>query len=223
MLPGMFVIFSVTLVVWTLAFLYFRNFLRRRTGSRRILEEFQEEVDKIIAEIDSATDRGLTLMDDRIASLKNLLEETDRRISVYKKESERKTMHEHAYAELGKKVFVKSEDKISSIFDSENVSGFSESTRNREKQETSFFDTSVYQSSEKSESDAQLHSDAQLSNEVPRFIRSSIRVEAKTPFAEQVMQLSQAGFSNELIAKKLGAAIAEVELVMNLAERKLNP
>jgi DNA-directed RNA polymerase specialized sigma24 family protein len=194
MLPGMLVIIVVTLVVWTLSFLYFRNYLRRRTGSRRILEEFQEEVDKLIAEINNATDQGLTLMEDRINSLKTLLEETDKRISVYKKETEKRTMHDRSYAELGRRTIVKNDTP--SLFPPEDIS-----------------DSNVPPPEEKN---------VPLSNEVPRFVRSSIRVEPKTPFAEQVLHLANAGFSAELIAKNLGTSIAEVELAINLAERNMS-
>ncbi len=196
------VIIAVTLVCWTLAFLYFRNYLRRRTGSRRILEEFQEEVDKLIAEINSATDRGLTLMEDRISSLKTLLEETDRRITVYKKETERRTMHDHAYAELGRKTLVKTDAVISSqpeIVPKEQNASVAES--------------------DNPQSLKNAESNPGLSNEGPRFIRSSIRVEPKPPFRDQVLHLANAGFSKELIANHLGIAVAEVELAMALTER----
>jgi hypothetical protein len=195
MLPGMLVIIAVTLVVWTLFFLYFRNYLRRRTGSRRILEEFQEEVEKLIAEINAATDRDLTLIEDRIGSLKNILADADKRISVYKKESEKRTMHDRSYAELGKKTIIKND--APSLFAAEEIPSVSKPIEHTE-------------------------TNAVLSSEGPRFVRSSIRVEPKTPFAEQVLQLVNNGFSKELIAKHLGASISEVELAINLAEKNIS-
>jgi hypothetical protein len=213
MLPGTLVIFAVTLIVWTLGFLYFRNYLRRRTGSKRILEEFQEEVDKLIAEINNATDQGLTLMEDRITSLKSLLEETDRRISVYKRDTETRTMHDRAYAELGKKTVVKTGNPAPSLFDQEEMP-LPQPESIPEKVDAVPAEISGFQSTKNAENNAP------LSNEGPRFIRSSIRVEAKTPFTEQVLHLANAGFANELIAKNLGTSIAEVELVIALAERQ---
>lgn len=215
MLPGTLVIIAVTLVVWTLAFLYFRNFLRRRTGSRRILEEFQEEVDKLIAEINSAADSGLTLMEDRITHLKTLLEETDRRISAYKKEMERRAMHEHAYAELGRKTVVKSKPDLPSLFDINTESAASQRT---EKSESHALPDRHDLPRDAHYDNAEL-GDTRLSNEGPRFIRSSIRVETKVPFSEQVLHLANAGFTAELIAHRLGAAVAEVELAIALAKK----
>ncbi len=201
MLPRILVIIGVTLIVWTLAFLYFRNYLRRRTGSKRILEEFQEEVDMLVAEINSATDRGLTLMEDRISSLKVLLEETDKRITVYQREIDRKKMHDHAYAEMGKRAVIKNDAPPVSIISEKNPS-FSE-----------------LKSAVRQESSSPAENIPPLSNEGPRFIRSSIRVEPKQAFAEQVIHLANAGFSVELIAKHLGTSIAEVELAAALPNK----
>jgi hypothetical protein len=60
-----------------------------------------------------------------------------------------------------------------------------------------------------------------LSPSRPRFIRSSIQVEPKeAPFAEKVIDLYRGGFSPEIIAGKLGSTIAEVDLVIALAEQR---
>jgi hypothetical protein len=145
-------------------------------------------------------------MEDRISHLKTLLEETDRRISVYKKESERRTMHDLSYAELGKKTVIKSE-AVPPLLASENPVPLAMPLAKAA--ETSFPE----QVPENTENNLP------LSNDMPRFIRSSIRVEAQVPFAEQVLHLARAGFSTELIAKHLGVSSAEVELAMALAER----
>lgn len=217
----MIIIFAVTLVVWTLSFLYFRNYLRRRTGSRRILEEFQEEVEKLIAEINASTDRGLTLMEDRISSLKTLLEETDRRISVYKRETEKRTINDRAYAEMGKKTLIKNDFSHLPPIIPDNRPMIAEQEIVTRGESSIAAETVLSQSTESvlpaQESSVEHHSE--LSGEVPRFIRSSIRVESKPPFAEQVLHLANAGFSNNLIAKHLGKSVAEVELAMALAER----
>ncbi len=216
MLPGILIIVVVTLIIWSLGFLYIRNYLNRRTGSRRILAEFQEEVDKLIAEINSATDRGLTLMEDRISSLKTLLEETDKRIVTYKREMERRRMHEDAYAELGKKTVVKTDDSIPPLNISRDPPAVPEPEKIPESQDLPAEETLTSRPAE--------NSTRALSNEGPRFVRSSIRVEPKAPpFADQVIHLANAGFSKELIANHLGTTVAEVDLVIALAERNRDP
>jgi hypothetical protein len=77
-------------------------YLRRRTGQERILAEFREEVYKFTAVIDAAADRNSLLVEDRIKSLKALLEEVDKRMGLYTRELDRRRVQEKAYAELGK-------------------------------------------------------------------------------------------------------------------------
>ncbi|MDR1466422.1 MAG: hypothetical protein LBI40_02230 [Treponema sp.] len=77
--------------------------MEKRTGQDRILTEFHEEVSKLIAEIDAATDRDAILIEDRIKSLKTLLEDVDKRIILHGEEMTRRQNHTQAYAELGRK------------------------------------------------------------------------------------------------------------------------
>jgi hypothetical protein len=86
-----------------LFFLYCRAYLKRRTGQERIMAEFREEVRQLVAEIDAATDRDATLIEDRIKSLKALLEDVDKRIGLHAQELSRRRASEEAYAELGRK------------------------------------------------------------------------------------------------------------------------
>jgi hypothetical protein len=77
-------------------------YLRRRTGQERILAEFREEVYKFTAVIDATADKNSLLVEDRIKSLKALLEEVDKRMGLYTRELDRRRVQEKAYAELGK-------------------------------------------------------------------------------------------------------------------------
>jgi hypothetical protein len=83
-------------------FVYCRSYLKRRTGQERILAEFRDEVNGILAEIDEKTDRDALLVEERIKRLKAVLEDTDKRIALYVRELDRRGREERAYAELGK-------------------------------------------------------------------------------------------------------------------------
>ncbi|MDR0411290.1 MAG: hypothetical protein LBH75_04875 [Treponema sp.] len=97
------IISIITLGLCLLFFISCRAWLEKRTGQDRILTEFREEVSKLIAEIDAATDRDAILIEDRIKSLKTLLEDVDKRIILYGQEMSRRQDHARTYAELGKK------------------------------------------------------------------------------------------------------------------------
>jgi hypothetical protein len=94
---------SVSLILWGFSFIFFRAYLRRRTGPERLLAEYREEVDKLTADIDAITDRDAGLIADRVKTLRELLENVDRRIAVYTREVNREKKQEAAYTGLGLK------------------------------------------------------------------------------------------------------------------------
>lgn len=83
-------------------FIWCRSYLKRRTGEERILADFRDEVNEILAEIDEKTDRDSLLVEERIARLKKILDDTDKRIALYVRELENRGKQEQTYAELGK-------------------------------------------------------------------------------------------------------------------------
>jgi hypothetical protein len=97
------VIFSgASLVLCGFFFIYFRHYLKKRTGREDILSDYQAEVAKLTADINAATDRDLTLVEARMDALRELLETADRRIAVLVRELERKKDSGVIYNNLGK-------------------------------------------------------------------------------------------------------------------------
>jgi hypothetical protein len=92
-------IFSgASLVLCAFFFVYFHIYIRRRTGRENILAGYREEVDRLIAEIDRATDRDARLVEERIAELRKVLEDADRRIALL----DRRRASTELYTALGK-------------------------------------------------------------------------------------------------------------------------
>jgi hypothetical protein len=83
-------------------FTYLRWYIKHRTSENEILAEYRNEAYKLIAEINSVTDRDFMLVEDRIKKLKTILEETDKRVSVYARELERSRSGEALYRNLGR-------------------------------------------------------------------------------------------------------------------------
>jgi hypothetical protein len=93
---------AASLVFCCFFFFYFRSFIKKRTAAEELLAEYRTEVYRLIAEIDAATDRDALLVEERITALKKLLEDTDRRISVYVRELDRSRSGEALYTSLGR-------------------------------------------------------------------------------------------------------------------------
>ncbi|MDR3167731.1 MAG: hypothetical protein LBT93_07290 [Treponema sp.] len=174
-------------------------YLRRRTGQERILAEFREEVYKLVAVIDAATDKDALLVEDRIKSLRALLEEADKRMGVYTREMDRRRAQEKAYAELGKTHITP--------FPRENSSGGKGA---EDKKEPGLQKTEPMEPPGAGEGEPAPG---------PRFVQASRKIEPKPPpIAEQVTKLARAGFSPNIIAARLGITISEVELILAISK-----
>ncbi|MDR2101683.1 MAG: hypothetical protein LBP43_03855 [Treponema sp.] len=172
-------------------------YLRRRTGQERILAEFREEVYKLVAVIDAATDKDALLVEERIKSLKALLEETDKRMAGYSREMDRRRAQEKAYAELGKAHIIP--------LPRENSAGVKGAENKSE---------AGPPKTGKGEPAA-----AGEAAPGPLFIQAARKIEPKPPpLAEQVTKLAREGFSANVIAARLGVSISEVELVLAISE-----
>jgi hypothetical protein len=200
-----------SLALCAFSFIFFLAYLRRRTGAERILADFREEVDKLIAEIDGATDRDAALVEERIKTLRGLLDDADRRISVYVRELERRRAQEKAYADLGKSPIRYTEaaqaSAVSAGLPAEGplftVSSESPPLSGRGQEEASA-----------SPPDAPLF---------PRAARRSLSLglEVKPlPLPERVAELYRAGNSVPQIAERLGVTLAEVDLAVALLQGK---
>lgn len=90
------------LLLWILAFLYLRSYTKRRTDPERILAEYSDEVDRMVAAIDAAADRDTRLVEERVKVLRGILEETDRRLAALSRELERRSLEDNTRRELAR-------------------------------------------------------------------------------------------------------------------------
>jgi hypothetical protein len=202
------VIFSAaSLLICGFSFIYLLAYLRRRTGAERILLEFEEEVNKLIAGIDAAADRDITLLEDKAKSIKSLLETLDRRIAAYARELDRRNVQETALDVL---VPEPGDQKKNAARMAEGAYAAlgrglrSSLTVNPPEQDVPATEPPM--------------EDGEPAK--PRFVRSSNPVKTKMPLTEQVLELSRNGFSPETIAARLGVTIAEVNLALAMSERR---
>ena len=83
-------------------FFFLRWYISQKTDASRLLDEYRDEVHRLISEIDAATDRDSRLVEERIKTLRTLLDDTDKRISVYTRELQRSRNSEAIYKNLGR-------------------------------------------------------------------------------------------------------------------------
>ncbi len=216
-------LFSILLVLWAGQFLFFFLFFRRRTTPERILGDLRVEVDKLIAEIDAATDRDATLVEDRIRSLREILADTDRRISTYARERDRKTEAERLYEELGRRprptVAAAPPSQVPSL-------RADVSTPAQVMSGQGAAPGAVPESAPGAAPESAHEAEPQAAPQATSARSATVRHGAEfvgshgAPLSERVLELHRAGFSAELIASRLGTTVGEAELVIALAQRK---
>jgi len=188
-----FIIFTALLFF---LFFYFKWYIKKRTSVSGQLEEYRTEVIKLNADINSVTDRNLTLIEDKVKKLKEILEETDRRVSVYAGELEKSRRGEALYTSLGRgiRAALKTEE--------EPASALLSPVRPQ--------DASIRPSEPpaKSAQAAAAEEPPPSKSHSKRQIRTSIDL------------LLNEGLSPDQVASRLGISIAEVNLAMNLRRAK---
>lgn len=97
-----YIILIVSIAFNLFMFFYFKWYIKRRTSGRGLLTEYRAEVNECIRDINGVTDRNLLLVENKIKELKELLDETGKRISVYVKELEKSRKGEALYTDLGR-------------------------------------------------------------------------------------------------------------------------
>jgi hypothetical protein len=102
MTPIPLIVSIISLSLCVSGFFFLRWYISHRTDASRLLEEYRDEVHRLISEIDAATDRDSQLVEERIKNLRKLLDDTDKRISVYTRELQRSRNSEAIYKNLGR-------------------------------------------------------------------------------------------------------------------------
>jgi hypothetical protein len=74
--------------------------IARTLAATTVLREVREEVNRILVELNQTTHRNVTLLEDRIASLAELLARADKKIALARREAEKQELADRLYTEL---------------------------------------------------------------------------------------------------------------------------
>jgi hypothetical protein len=199
------VIFSgASLVLCAFFFVYFHLYIKRRTGREGILAGCREEVNRLIAEIDRATDRDAQLVEERIASLRKVLEEADRRIALLSRDMDRHRTGKELYTALGKAVAVPPAVPAGGAASSAGLPPAVPSPAESSPPPVLGALTGAAASSAPVQG-------SPAKGSIPPPVR---------PLTERAAELFRQGFSPELIASRLGVSLSEVELALAVSRRR---
>ncbi len=86
----------VNIILWLFFFFYFK----KKFSSQQILENIRQEVDKLLIEISRETDRDLSLVEDKMKALTELIEKADEHIRIAKKEQKKQKKEEETLKKI---------------------------------------------------------------------------------------------------------------------------
>lgn len=166
---------SLLLIIWA------RSRVRLFLDSGEEIEKIRREISALVVELDASAERNVSVIEDRLASLKDVLADADKKIALLSQDRTRRLPENMTYNRLG-------------------------------------------QSSENNNRETASKSPVAESNPEPAelpFIRFSEKpLPIEEPFADKVVALSRRGFSSDIIAARLGATMAEVDLVLSLERER---
>lgn len=99
-MQNIFILIAVQAAFFAIIYFYVKRMKKNGEGGETA--RLREELNLLVLELNQTTDRNITLLEDRVRALKELVEEADRRIKVMNQETSRKTVESSVYTRLGK-------------------------------------------------------------------------------------------------------------------------
>jgi hypothetical protein len=181
------VLVSVALIVWT------RARIRSALGSDDEIDRIRREIGSLIMELDASADRNITVLEDRLNTLKEMVAESDKRIAILSQDRGKRQEPAVVYDRSGRTA--PQRPRIDAADQTENLTPENVNPVNG----TGSPDNP---------------------SDIP-FIRFSEKpLSIEEPFADKVVSLARKGFSSDIIAARLGATITEVELVLSMERER---
>jgi predicted DNA-binding protein YlxM (UPF0122 family) len=199
------------LVFCLLFFFYIKWYIKRKVSATELLAEYRTEVYRLSAEINAITDRDSMLVEDRIKKLKEILEDTDKRVKVYVQELERSRTGEALYTSLGKGIRAALKTPADIPPSSDHAPELSTQSPKL---------TLVRQ--EKAPSDFSVQSPSVLHSASPAAppAQHEPKQYSKWQIRSQIEELVKENLSPQEIASRLKISITEVEIAMSMMNIK---
>ncbi len=91
---------GLNILIAAALYLLLNRKIEHRMSPTEMLDRIGREVEGIIRDLNQTTDRNIGLIEDRIESLKSILENVDKRIGLMKRESEKKEVSTALYNDI---------------------------------------------------------------------------------------------------------------------------
>jgi hypothetical protein len=180
--------------------------VKRYLELENLLSGVRDEARELILELNETADRNVSLVEDRMIALRSLLDEVDRRIGVQKREIEKGDAEREVYAKLNKRRPIVPEAHVSA-----QTPAPQETPQASHTAKPPPFDTPITFSFGSEAQENRSFPDIKIADEPLSIVKNR---------REEALDLHRRGISADLIAARLGATVAEIELLVELEERR---
>jgi len=179
-----------------------------------LLAGVRDEARALVLELNETADRNVSLVEDRMTALRSLLDEVDRRIGLGQRELEVRASEREVYAKLSKRRPIVPEAGRPIV---------PEAGRPIVPEAGRPEGSAVPRPSSDSPITLSLGSAAEAqadSRSGPEIVVSDDLLLSSRTKREEAVELHRRGISADLIAARLGATVAEIELLVEMEERR---
>lgn len=200
---------SLDLLGLVAIWLFVRARLNRALELENMVAEVRKEVRALNIELNETADRNISLVEDRMQALHGLLDEADRRMGIMRREIDNRASEREVYSKLGRRRPYQAEEAKEAPPRTEAAAS---TVGSRFEAPPAGFD----------EVRGAAGTEAPIRLELPRKsaeilpARESV-IPPKT-LREEAIELYRKGFSADIIAARLGATVAEIDLLVSLEE-----
>jgi hypothetical protein len=214
--------------------------VRRFLELDNLLEGVREEARALVLELNETADRNVSLVEDRIVALRELLAELDRRIVVEKRELETRSVEREVYAKLARRrPIVPAEEPALPESAPPSRRAVHPAPQPAPHPASQAPVPQELPREAAREIAREAVADRTEDGPIPLPLGSSSDAIARRPFRsapevtlsddliinsktkrEEALELHRSGISADLIAARLGATVAEIELLVELEERR---
>ncbi|UTC67144.1 MULTISPECIES: hypothetical protein [unclassified Treponema] len=201
-------IILLILNIFLILFFYFK--LKNQFSDKVLIDNIKNETQKLVAQIAFQTDRSVTIMEDKIREVNNIISELDKRILIAGKEEEKRSAADRVYQSLAEsaKTFSGIERSVITkherpVIENEDVK-LKVNKSSKEVNEEEKKDTAV------EEEPIKIYTKQILAP------KSGIVPDRTAAMKEQIIEMAKKGLSIELIAEKIPLPTGEIELIISM-------
>jgi hypothetical protein len=208
-----------------LVYVLLRDRVRRATTANAQITEIRDEMSRLVVELNQTTDRNIALIEDRIASLNELLSAADKKIGLLHREIEKHDVGTQVYSRLAEGRPMRGGPPVQGQVSERAMRPQEPAPRQAPRQQPQAGQAAASPGAAAGMPQrGQEPQGAAAAPAQPLAVELSEQppaANADTPdLRERVLMLHRAGFAASLIASRVGVPLGEVELIISLEQRK---